>query len=455
MILQLDEAIEVDIQLSPNDGVELIQELRSYGFQAIHLSNLQAYTRYEYTISTKDQSIQGSFRTFPEEGQKGSYTFVTGSCQETENRKVFDAIPKHEPLFMMHTGDWAYPDVRIGRDYAAKYETVALSYTYKYNEDKMKEMLLSIPMNYAYDDHDHVNNGSGRFYSNDHTFKKTGLFKIENKLYARRFPFFWHTNVVKGYMEFFPHYEMADTAEAIHHSFKMGNAEFFVIDRSSAVRDSLWVMFEQDEKGKWSFHPKPEHKLFGDIQMAWLKEGLKNSTADWKFIVSGVPLNKSIIKLIKAGFGLQNFAAKGYCAFKLASGFANYWAAYPYEMNDFHAFLEKENIKDVIVISGDSHHNVMDDGKNAGLPELNASGLSVEEIKHPKYLRKIGSYTFRYRYKRGVWNQGGNGLGNKNFKNAFGKVLIEGDDFVELSIIDEDNELISSFRVPHSSKVVD
>lgn len=452
MVVQLKQVDSVTIDLSPIHDFQIQTERRIHGFVAIFLSELKPYTRYEYTLTTGAESTSGSFRTFPQEGQRGTYTFVTGSCQETENMKVFDVMPKHDPMFMMHTGDYAYPDVRIGRDYAADYDKVALSYTQKYNEKRMDTMLRHVPIDYVFDDHDHINNGSGRYCSNDYNFERKGLTRTKNYMFADTFPYEWHANVVRGYAEFFPHYALPDTSEAIHHSFKMGNTEFFVLDRSSARRDPMDVVFERNKRGKYRFRPKPEHHLFGKKQMDWLKEGLKNSTADWKFIVSGVPLNRNIRKLIKAGVRMQNFSTKGFGGFHMASGYANYWAAYPHEMNDFYDFLEKENIWDVIVISGDTHHNVMDDGKNAGLPELNASGLSVEHTKLARYMQMIGRASFQFNYKKGVWNKGGNGLGNRNYKNGFGKILIEANEYVELSIVDEDNEVVSSFRVKHSSK---
>ncbi len=451
MMVQLKVIEELELQLNPTDGVNINTEIKSNGFVALLLQNLQAYTFYEYTLKIGTETITGSFRTFPEEGQKGSYTFVTGSCQETDNMKVFEVMPKHDPLFFMHTGDYAYPDVKIGNDFTADYTKVAQSYQLKYNEKIMKEMLLHLPINYVFDDHDHVNNDSGRFHSSGYYFKRKGMFRTNNFLKTDTFPIAWHNNAVKGYVDFFPHYEMADTAEAIHHSFKLGNAEFFVLDRCSSRRNPVEALFKKNKKGRWIFEPKPEHHLFGTKQMAWLKEGLKNSTADWKFIVSGVPLNKKLIKLLKTGVKMQRISTKSYGGFHIASAFANYWAAYPHELNDFYDFLEKENIKDVIVISGDTHHCVMDDGKNAGLPELNASGLSVDNHSLPKYMKLVGLVTLRFRYKKGIWNKGGIGLGNKIYKNGFGKVRIEEDKYVELSVVDEDNKEAASFKVFHST----
>ena len=321
---------------------------------------------YSFLIGEKKDSIQGSFTTFPETGKRGNYTFVTGSCQETENMKVFDVIPKQNPRFLLHTGDFTYPDYQISPDYSADYSKVAYSYRRRYDEKVMKEMLYSIPIDYIYDDNDYVGGNGGRYNKNN--IKSSFKGKVEHKFIIDSFPTSWRRNVIKGYTEFFPGYTMADTSEGVYHSFTFGNAEFFFVDRCSAHEDALAANFSYNEKkNKWSFSPKDSVTLFGEKQMQWLKSGLKNSTADWKFIVSGAPFNKALRKLIDKGMKIQKIQAKGYNGFHMATGFASYFAGYPKEQEDFLNFIKQENIKDVIVISGDTHHNLMDDGANAGL----------------------------------------------------------------------------------------
>jgi len=421
----------------------------------VDLNGLNPNITYYYRIYADEKldSIDGHFRTFPATGEKGQYVFVTGSCQETENMKVFDLLPKHNPYFMLHTGDYTYPDYQIRGDYSADYATVAYSYHKRYDEKVMKEMLRYVPIDYIYDDNDYVGGGGGRSNKNFFHSVREGPLRVTYTFDEPEFPASWRRNVIRGYADFFPGYALPDTLEGIYHSFVLGNAEFFFLDRCSARKYGQSYAFEYDEKkNKWKFNPPDDHCMFCPKQMEWLKAGLKNSTADWKFIVSGVPLNKSLDKLIDAGIKLQRFNMKGYDGIHMAMGFSNYGPGYPVEMNAFYDFLEKEELRNIIVISGDTHHNVMDDGENAGLPELNASGLSVAGTELAYYMKLIGALTGTFNLKKDVWNQGGNGIGNKNFKNAFGKVKIVRDEYVELSIIDEDDEVVASFRVMHSSQ---
>jgi len=414
------------------------------------ISALKPHTTY-YVKTGCGETLNGPggrFTTFPLPGDTGEWVIVTGSCQETANMKVFDVIPKHYPLLLMHTGDFTYPDYQIKPDYANNMDTVALAYRRRYEEKTMREMLHSIPIDYMHDDNDYVGGSGGRFCKNDFRAEmRKG--KVVNEMVAPVFPPHWRENVIRGYAQWFPHYDLPDTSEGLFHSFVLGNAEFFVIDRNSAKAWPNMAAFRFDKKrNRWVFDPPPGYALFGKKQMDWLKDKIKSSTADWKFIVSGVPLNGACEKLIKGGLSLQKLHWKNWFGFHIAWGFSQYWAAFPEERNDFMESLKKENINNVIVISGDTHHNVMDDGSNAGLPELNASGLSVETTELARYLKLLGTLTGKWNMRK-IWNKGGNGLSSKENKNAFGKIRVVGRQFVELSIIDEDNQTISQFAVPY------
>lgn len=416
----------------------------------LQLTSLKPDTRYYYRFLFEgwEDTIRGNFRTFPAEGAKGDFTFVTGSCQETENMKVFEAMPKSDPYFLMHTGDFTYPDYMIARNYAATQSGIDSSYRKRYSEKLMKQMMYNMPIDYMYDDDDYVGASAGRYCTND-LVSKLEHGKITYTMPADTFPPLWRRNVIKGYADYFPHYDLPDTSEGIFHSFKLGNAEFFVIDRNSAKDHPDGDVFKFNaKKNRWYFAPDSSIALFGKKQMDWLKRSLAKSTADWKFIVSGVPLNGACKKLIDAGVKIQKLHYKQWFGFHIASGFGHYWAGFPAERDDLMNFVKQRGIKNILVISGDTHHLVMDDGTNAGFPEMNASGLSVSTTELAKYLKLIGNAFSLYRYNK-IWNRGGMGISSKTCKNGFGKVRIVKDEYVEMSIVDEDNKVISSFKVPY------
>ena len=416
------------------------------------ITGLMADTKYYYRVrfgSQIDTVKTGYFRTFPTEGQPAHFTFVAGSCQETANMKVYDVMPTYDPLFMIHMGDFTYPSYQLPNSYPSDYSMVELSYQRRYEELVMKDKLLPyVPLVYMPDDDD--NWGISRRYHISAGYTgSTG--SVNNFFVTDTISQLERDNCLRGYRSFFPGYTTVDTTEGHYHSFKVGNSEFFVIDARS-MADPLFNAFRLDTaSNNWVFDPPAGHSIIGQNQMNWLLNGLSNSTAKWKFIVSGVPINPKINFLIEVGLFAQQFiftiSGQNGSGFRLAISFAGYWAGFPEDIQLLKNHIQNNNIEGVLFISGDTHHNVMDDGKNSLFPELNASGLSVTstELAYQinQYAQTLGIQTVT----DSLWNGGGNGLYNTNFNNAFGKVEVFGEDSVQYCIIDEDNATLSCMMI--------
>ena len=194
--------------------------------------------------------------------------------------------------------------------------------------------------------------------------------------------------------------------------------------------------------------------MLNQPQLDWFLNALKNSTATWKFIISGVPFNKNIQPLVELPLLLQGtqFTIAGYpgTGFRLSYSFSDYFGAYAYERTKILNYIKNNAIKNVIVISGDTHGCAIDDGTNAGLPEMNASGLSVSSTEL--------YYQFNNVFKiigldlnKWLWNKGGLGIGNNNIKNAFGKMEVFGNDSVQLQIVDEDNFIVARHTIKNNN----
>lgn len=103
--------------------------------------------------------------------------------------------------------------------------------------------------------------------------------------------------------------------------------------------------------------------MLGPCQMAWLKAGLQSSAATWKFIMSPVPFNG----------GTKTYDA---------------WAAFPSERNELLTFIADAAIRNVIVVSGDIHSGgAIDDGRNAGLPEVSVPHANMPDTWVNTYCR--------------------------------------------------------------------
>ena len=105
-------------------------------------------------------------------------------------------------------------------------------------------------------------------------------------------------------------------------------------------------------------------------QLQWLEEGLLSSTARWKIIFTSVNINPT-------------------------TSFPDGWAGYQTEWNFLKSFINANNIQGVVFISGDLHAGGIDNGTNAGFPELcviQANGIAGRCPTHRPGLWSEGYY---------------------------------------------------------------
>lgn len=210
-----------------------------------------------------------------------------------------------------------------------------------------------------------------------------------------------------------------------------------------AQRDGdLNPFYNSGVDNKWVFDPSENHSILGRDespgegmnQLDWFLNELKNSTADWKFVMSSVPFNIGQRKVIEKGIELQDSLLKLpelsaevqgiFAAFELSDG----WAGYPADYDSALSFIKSEEINNVIIMSGDSHNSAMDDGANSGLPEIMSGNLEITNSKTVSLVERFDIH---------IWNQGGQGITTEEFNNAFGKITVYSADSVKLQLIDE------------------
>lgn len=423
----------------------------------IDVDGLQPYTTYYYRVMINGQadSLQGHFKTFPQVGQQGEYVWNVLSCQELGTYNAFNAIMENAPELILHTGDWTYPDYQLPFDWRLNWQTLQKSYRRRYSEEEpnMPQVIRSTVFDYVVDNHDGIwartNNHFPQF-----TIDSNGV--ASNTINISPTPEGAFENMMAAYTEYFPHYPLQDASVGMYHNYRYGNAEVFFLDVRNCGNHLDSTFSFDDATGMWLFDPKPGQTLLGAQQLQWLKNGLQQSTADWKFIVSGVMFNKQFRKVIEVGMGLQNFVfdfgGETGTGFRLAHALCSNWAAYPMEQDGLLDFIDANDVKDVIVLSGHVHTNVMDDGRNSGLPELNTGPVAGYGPELTYYIDSVMQLLGMGTVKDSLWNGGGQGVLNTNFKSGFGKIEIFHSDSVRLCIIDEDNITVSCMTVRHSSQ---
>jgi phosphodiesterase/alkaline phosphatase D-like protein len=421
------------------------------------LSNQKYYYRAE--INNNYHTI-GSFKTFPNEGVSGNYKVVVGSCNYHDhwsgggalspdsyfNDILFNSIVDFDPYVVLHLGDWNYPSTAFGWDYNLNDSLVAESFSLRYQDYNMLNYIMpNLPVDYIYDDDYSQNNSAGWTYPTINTANDSSgnpYFILADP----SMPNGIRTGAIEGYFTNFPGYPQTDTT-AIHHSFKLGNIEFFVLD-TRLSKDPIHEVFVFDSTTlTYSFNPPQGHSTLGETQKNWLLNELSTSNADWKVICSSVVFNKQFTTLLPI---LINKQPDNKELIKFAADLAYMWAGYPEDMDDLLNTINDQNIENVIMLSGDTHSSMMDDGTNSGIPELSASGWAAGNEGVLNYTidsiaLDIGIPNF---VETVLWNGGGNGINNINFSDTYGTLEFFSTDSLRMCIKDEFNQLLSCQTIP-------
>ncbi|MFQ5674985.1 MAG: alkaline phosphatase D family protein [bacterium] len=407
-------------------------------FVVLDVDGLSPDTRYYYRAvlnNTPSQTVN-EFQTFPVEGQRSTFTFAFGACQQnfqdpnSNIGRVFPLIAQDRPRFFLELGDWTYPDTTDDgsnpQDYFnIDFSRVQSNYRTKYDPTyPMSEIFKIMPIDYVYDDHDYSNDNS------DRTFP------------ARE-------NSLRGYQEMFPHYPLANKNNGLWHKFTFGNADFFVLDTRTQRSPNI-TPFKQDSNGRFFYEKTPGHLILdsdptisGQLQMDWLIQELQASTADWKFVCTTVTFNPSVRALVELalffqGSSLENFIRQfGFSSLAdVAISLADSWNGFANSVERLVKAVNENNIDNVIVLSGDTHTAAIDDGANAIFPEIMAGALDRTNSR----LVALGQL-----FGVDIWNQGGQTLSSGNFNSHYGRITVFAQDSVRLELIDEFGQLITSY----------
>ncbi|WP_265594193.1 alkaline phosphatase D family protein [Haloferula sp. BvORR071] len=273
----------------------------------VDLSGLTADTQYYYALevggvleTAADKT--GTFRTFPLPGPT-SFRFCFASCGDwhENGQYVHQKILTENPRFFIHMGDFNYEDTDEDNEQPYR-ENIINSITLS---PEMGEMVRKLPTAYIWDDHDFSGNTSD---------------KTSNGRRASR----------AVYRELVPHYPLpaGGPNEAIYQAFTCGRVRFLLSDlRSDRNRDS-----DTDNANK---------SMMGPVQKQWFKDQLVAARdAEVPLIVwmSGVPF-------IQVGSVRDN------------------WGSYSVERKELLEFIRDQDIRNVVIISGDMHALAYDDGR--------------------------------------------------------------------------------------------
>ncbi len=460
--VRFDTVARANIQLSTTENFATVISgheqtvAASSDFTAlVRAGGLAADARYYYraTINGVPAGEVRQFRTFPPPGARTPFLFTFGSCQQNRRwqgvagaGKVFTIMARDLPRFFLQIGDWGYPDTTdTGANptdfFCVDMRRVQASYRAKYDSTyPLQQVLRFAPIDYVYDDHDYANNDASAFTAPDIP-----------KMQEIPIPPQARLNSINGYRQLFPGYPLANSNGGIWHKFTFGNADFFMLDTRSQRSPNMNALRRNPGTGKFELIPNNrghsilagDSTLIGENQRDWLRRELRASQADWKFIVSSVPFNRGLRQALDLALTLQDssFSIPGFGridGLTVAIEMLDKWIGFEHDQETLLQFLQENAIKNVIALSGDLHTAAIDDGANAGLPEIMAGGLDITNSRIVALLELIGVR---------IWNRGGQTLMSLSFKNAYGRLNVFGGDSVRMEVVDEDGVVLARHTV--------
>ena len=121
---------------------------------------------------------------------------------------------------------------------------------------------------------------------------------------------------------------------------------------------------------------------------------------------------------------------------KVQKGIIDKWAGYPEDTEFLIDIIKNNDIKNVIMVSGDSHSSYIDDGANSVLPEISSSNLDTKNSKLG-LLTQLAGYNI---WNQGSYNDDGHAYGRVSF--YFGD-----EEYALLEVIDQTGKVVLSYRL--------
>lgn len=311
----------------------------------IDVDKLFAGKTYYYQFEAfGKKSIIGRTKTTPKENVE-HLRFAVVSCSNYQAGyfNAYGRIAEHNDLdAVVHLGDYIYEyeDGKYGdstliasgkRTLFPKNEIIKLEdYRQRYALYRLDPDLRRVhqqhPFITVWDDHESANNSytSGAENHNQGEGEWQNRKQIARQVYAEWLP-------IRG------------NAQHIYRKINYGNLmDLYMLDTRLEGRDEQIMDIKNPDL------QKEDRTILGKKQREWLFSELKKSQATWKVLGNQVMFAEFNVGW--AAQGLPNWAPE-----KLESVFLDIWDGYPAGRQKILKFLEKENINNVIILTGDVH----------------------------------------------------------------------------------------------------
>lgn len=295
--MRVDREGRYEVELTEEEGRRMVVEGRAEEGEdlCVHwrVEGLKPSSRYRYRVLSDGKPFGGEkVREFvtpaePEVGQKVVFGISSCALEDEGSREVWKRMAEENVDAVVLIGDTPYIDstdlavqTRRHREFAAV--------------EEYRDLLEGRPCWWTWDDHDFAANDSDG--------------RVEGKENSRRV-----------FVRYRPMWSHGEKGEGIHTSFRRGPVEVFLLD-------TRWFSMTGP-----SYADAGKPTLLGSMQWEWLKRGLKESTAAFKFIACGMIWDDK-----------ENREKDD-------------WGSYLHERGELERWIARERISGVVLMGGDIH----------------------------------------------------------------------------------------------------
>lgn len=311
----------------------------------VDVTGLEAGKTYYYVFNAFGKnSLVGKTKTTPAGNQANHLKFGVVSCSNYQAGyfNAYRRLAARTDLdAVIHLGDYIYEyaDGRYGdtavikaRPLEPKTEIVTLAdYRTRYSTYRLDTNLVRVhqqhPFIVVWDDHESANNAFKDGAENHDSTEGN-----------------WNTRKAISKQVYFEWLPIRDnTDRGVYRTIKYGNLmDLIMIDTRLEGREKQVVSLTDTTL------LNPNRTILGATQKQWLFDQLKNSTARWKVI--GQQITFSEFNVGWAAIGQPGFTFEA-----LESTFLDFWDGYPAERTQVLNHIKNNNIKNVVILTGDVH----------------------------------------------------------------------------------------------------
>jgi alkaline phosphatase D len=295
--------------------------------------------------------LRGRFRTPPVERRDVRFLWSGdtagqgfGINPDFGGMRIYEAMRRTEPDFFIHSGDTVYadnpipaeiglPDGRVWRNVVSEAKSKVAQtldefrgqYQYNLQDEPLRRFNAEVPMFAQWDDHEVTNNWYWELRKDKDSRYREGSVAL---LAAR---------AMRAFHEYLPIRRHPLDPERIYQRFGYGPLlDVFRIDLRS---------YRGPNSDAEPTVLTPEARILGTVQLAWLKQALRESRAVWKVIASDMPLGVIIYDDYASRTGAEGIA--------LRDGPP---AGRELEVADLLTFIRDHDVRNVVWLTADLHY---------------------------------------------------------------------------------------------------